>query len=380
MARTLRLFSFAALLCLALPAAAGAQARVLGSPLTAEPNNPNGCETKPQLNLSGAYDGVPSGTPDCTWYQVAVFNVPSDPRTGGAPGNGTITSVSVRSGPNPSPLRFVIARIQAQPGVGTACCFFVSETANPVPLKPNAVTTFGVNIPVHNDVEDGVRAQDYIGVSGISGAGTLPLHLDGKNNSFQAYETGSVNAAFLYPRLGALPNDEGGGRSETAFPGMEVLLSWTFCPAGQNCAGGGGGTDRVAPVLQRPAFGPSTFRVSPRNTPISAAAPLGTTLKFKLSENSDVSIAIQRPAAGRLSKGKCVKPTKRLARAKRCTRWTTVATLKRKAIPAGSVSVPFTGRIRNRALTPGRYRAQITALDAAKNRSKAGLASFRIVK
>ena len=54
----------------------------------------------------------------------------------------------------------------------------------------------------------------------------------GSNHQGDFFNTGSVNAAFLYPRFGSLPNDSGGGRREQGFPGVEVLARWTLCPTG----------------------------------------------------------------------------------------------------------------------------------------------------
>jgi hypothetical protein len=174
------------------------------------------------------------------------------------PGDGRIISISVRSGPNPAPLRFVILRQIAAPGVGEACCFFVRETA-PVQPQPNTVTTFAVDIPVERNTivrdpgdpgtpgdpddpgrpADGTRAADLLAISAAAGTGDLPLFSTGRNNSFQFTEPGSVNASFFYPRMGTIPNDSGGGRSEgTGIPGIELLINFTWCPAG---SGGGPG-------------------------------------------------------------------------------------------------------------------------------------------
>jgi hypothetical protein len=38
-----------------------------------------------------------------------------------------------------------------------------------------------------------------------------------------------VNAGFFYPRLGADPNDTGGGRHEGGAPNIEVLLRFNWC-------------------------------------------------------------------------------------------------------------------------------------------------------
>jgi hypothetical protein len=267
-------------------------------------------------------------------------------------------------------------RLFADSGSGSRqCCFFVSETPLVQPA-PNTITRFPVNIAVerNTNTNNGLVTQDFIGVSGVSGAGTLPMFTNGRNNTLRDYQVGNDTAAFLYPRFGAQPNDAGGGRREESIPGVEVLLQWTWCPTGQACA-----ADGVAPVLGRAAFGPDVFRVGPDATPV-AAAKQGSKLRFSLSERSTASIRIERPRPGRRSKGRCVRPTRKLRNARRCKRWVKVGTLTRGNLPAGKVVVKFTGRIGRKALRRGRYRVVVRATDGAKNRSNIRRAGFRIVR
>ena len=214
---------------LALPSGAASQTSSFGSSLGADPNVGFGCETKPSItDFSGNYNGVPSGQADCTWYQAGVYGAAGDP-TGVVPGDGTVTSVTVRSGPGPvSPLRFVVLRTFAS-GAST-CCFFVAES----PLvQPTAGTTqsFPVNLPVENSRNpfNNLRTQDYIGISGVTGGGALPLFSNGQNNTLSNYTTGNPVAGFFYPRFGAIPNDSGGGRPGEAIPGVVLTIrsTWT---------------------------------------------------------------------------------------------------------------------------------------------------------
>jgi Ca2+-binding RTX toxin-like protein len=135
----------------------------------------------------------------------------------------------------------VILRQLSQPGTGTACCFFVTETP-PMQPQPNTVTTFQTNLPVERstDVVRQIVTADFIGLSAASGTGTLPIATTGRNNLFDFTQPGSVNAGAFYPRLGAIPNDSGGGRHEAGIPGFEVLMQWTFTPAGAAPGGAGG--------------------------------------------------------------------------------------------------------------------------------------------
>lgn len=233
--------------CLAAPGGAGAQSRTFGSALDKVPNT-FGCETEPTFtsqSYNGDYFFLASGDPDCTWMQAGVEGNTSDPRTGAVPGDGRITSVSVRSGNNPAPLRFVIAT-QLDAGRVGGCCYFRSETPLLQP-EQNKVTTFPVNLPVQKNADAGVIRGDYIGVSAPSGAGTLPLFGDGRHNTLTYSGPGTLQAAFWYPRL-TRENSQASSRNPGGIPNMEVLLRWTWCPgaggarAAQSCSATGGGS------------------------------------------------------------------------------------------------------------------------------------------
>jgi hypothetical protein len=256
-----RSYPFEMILLLAaflLPDMASAVTQVMGSSLALVPNATFGCSAKPAiLDSNGDFGLIASNSADCTWRQTGVFGVLSgDTRFSSVPGDGWITQISVRSGPNPAPLSFVILRQLSTPGFGaeSQCCFFVSETA-PVQPQPNTITTFVTNIPVQRNTIDGIFAVDLIGISAQSGSGTLPLFFFGTPNAFQLTQFGSVNAGFFYPRVGAIPNDAGGGRREEGLPGVEVLIQWTWCPAADGDVACGVAPDAVLPLGALPNWG-----------------------------------------------------------------------------------------------------------------------------
>jgi hypothetical protein len=147
---------------------------------------------------------------------------------------------------------------------------------------------------------------------------------------------------------------------------------------------GGGGASGVAPDTAAPLLAGArvTNRVFARTgdaTAVNARAKRGTAFRYQLSEASVVTITIQRRVAGRRKGRRCVKPTRKLARAKRCNRYVTAGTLTRAGAP-GDVSVPFSGRIGRRALPLGTFRATLRAKDMANNRSLPAQVVFRIVR
>ncbi len=110
-----------------------------------------------------------------------------------------------------------------------------------------------------------------------------------------------------------------------------------------------------------------------------AKVPRGTSFTFSLDRAAKVSVVIRRQAPGRRLGRRCAAPTRRLRKRRACVRLVKAApTLTRKA-HAGGNRMPFTGRIRGRALTPGRYAAAFTATAGGKT-SKAATVRFRIVR
>jgi hypothetical protein len=140
--------------------------------------------------------------------------------------------------------------------------------------------------------------------------------------------------------------------------------------------------DTVAPVFSGVSVTNKVFKVGPAGTAVSARkrrTKVGTTFRFTLSETATVKIAIQRAAQGRRKGKRCVKPTRKLHRAKKCTRFTAAGTLTRSG-QAGANTVPFSGRIGRKKLGPGTYRARLIATDAAGNRSLTKTLKFKIVR
>jgi hypothetical protein len=235
---------------------AGAATFQFGSALQRAPNISPGCESMPFPDtMSDGYVTMASNTADCTWFQDPIVGAPaSDPRTGNVPGDGTITQVDVRSGPNPSPLRFVVFSYQdADFGRAPVCCFFQAET-QPVQPQPNAVTTFQLNLPVqHNVTSSGFARFDVMGVSAAAGAGTLPLAATAPPSQAAQFQVGTQDASFFYPRMGFFPNDSAGGRPASGIiSNVEVTVRWTWqsAPAAPGGGGGGGGAPAPGPVVR----------------------------------------------------------------------------------------------------------------------------------
>lgn len=124
-------------------------------------------------------------------------------------------------------------------------------------------------------------------------------------------------------------------------------------------------------------FAPAKFGLARAATRRGSHVRRGTSIRFHLSAAAKVTISFARVLAGRRFKGRCVGPTRKLARHRACTRYHGVGSITvRRA--AGNRSVGFTGRLGGRWLARGRYRATIVARTAAGRRSAARTAIFTI--
>jgi hypothetical protein len=142
--------------------------------------------------------------------------------------------------------------------------------------------------------------------------------------------------------------------------------------------------DQLAPVVTRVGVTNEVFVVSGAPTPVNLAgrrkAKKGTLFRFSTSEAGRATLRIQRRVLGRRVGNRCLKPTRRNGRRRRCTRYTSAGRALTRAAVTGANTVPFSGRIGRRKLAPGRYRVVVTVRDAAGNTSSPKTAAFRIVR
>jgi predicted esterase len=151
--------------------------------------------------------------------------------------------------------------------------------------------------------------------------------------------------------------------------------------------------DSRAPVVSRARAVPKRFAVDPAARSVVPTASKkrqkgrrrarrGTTFRYRLSERARTVFSIRRRLTGR-RKGRgtrCAKPTRQNRNQKKCTRLKLVLRFAHRGV-RGKNSVRFSGRSgRRRLLRPGRYRVTVVARDAAGNKSKRRVFSFRIVK
>jgi hypothetical protein len=135
----------------------------------------------------------------------------------------------------------------------------------------------------------------------------------------------------------------------------------TPAPAGDAAPASGGtpavpARDATAPVLSGLRVSHRAFAVGRARTAVSARQVRSTRFTYSLSETAKVVVTIRRVVTRRTAG--------RLIRSAR----------------SGSNVLRFSGRIGSKALKPGRYRAVLTATDAAGNRSAPKSVSFRVLR
>jgi hypothetical protein len=137
--------------------------------------------------------------------------------------------------------------------------------------------------------------------------------------------------------------------------------------------------DALAPSVLSLSLSKTTFRAASKGGSI-ARAPVGTRVRYRLSEAATSRFTVERAAKGRRKGPKCVAPKAGNRKAKRCVRYGRLNGGFSHSGKAGPNSFRFTGRLRGQKLRPGRYRLVLVATDAAGNKSRLRRAAFRVVR
>ena len=154
--------------------------------------------------------------------------------------------------------------------------------------------------------------------------------------------------------------------------------NYSYVQAGSTLPPGGGavlakvGSERLAP---------SSFAAAPSGpSAVSARRKYGTRVTYTLNEAASVRFTVTQARPGRrASHGRCVAPTRRNRRARRCTRVVTLNGSFTRTGEAATNSFRFTGRIDGKRLKPGSYK--LVATPKANGRAgRAVSVTFHIIK
>jgi hypothetical protein len=217
------------------------------------------------------------------------------------------------------------------------------------------------------------------------------------------------------PRLGPLAANGGPTLTFAPGPGSAAIdaLAGAACPATDQRGLPRprlGGCDAGAVEVQPPAAGappgasptrataarrvsglrlsPAAFRAAGSGGSIGAAvaksllarAPIGATVAYRLDGAARVAFTIRKTVAGRRKGRRCVRPGLARAGARRCTRTQLLKGSFAHAGAAGRNAFRFTGRLRRRALAPGRYTLVARLPAPARGAAARTTRGFRIVR
>lgn len=134
------------------------------------------------------------------------------------------------------------------------------------------------------------------------------------------------------------------------------------------------------PVLSAFKLQPSSFVAATSGPTVAAAAATGAIVSYKLNAPAKTKLTVQLRAPGVKKGKKCVAPPKKkpAKKPKKCTRWLGRGSFTH-VDAAGSVRFRFTGRLKSKALKPGRYRLRARATNAS-GASKTVTKGFKVKK
>ena len=136
-----------------------------------------------------------------------------------------------------------------------------------------------------------------------------------------------------------------------------------------------------APVLGGLRITPSTFRAAASGpSALPAQRHGGALVSFTLDRAASVRVTIERADSGRRVGRRCVKSARANRGKGHCTRYVRLAGGFTRDGDAGANRFRFTGRLNARRLQVARYRALLSAVDAAGNRSNRAQASFTVLR
>ena len=131
------------------------------------------------------------------------------------------------------------------------------------------------------------------------------------------------------------------------------------------------------PRLSALSLSPGAFRAAPTGSSIATSG--GSRVSYTLSDSAAVSFRVEQARGGRRVGASCVRPTTANRKRRRCTRYLALSGSFTHHGDAGANTFRFSGRLRSRPLTPGRYRLRAVATDAGANTSPARRSLFTIL-
>ncbi len=139
--------------------------------------------------------------------------------------------------------------------------------------------------------------------------------------------------------------------------------------------------DTTAPILSSVSASPKTWHLGTALPSFARRKPaVGTTIKFRVNEQSTTTLTFSRLLPGRKVGRRCLAATRSRRHRRRCTRAVTIRPSLSFTTTPALHRLGFQGRLtRRKKLSPGRYQVSITARDAARNLSGAKSLTFTVL-
>jgi hypothetical protein len=184
----------------------------------------------------------------------------------------------------------------------------------------------------------------------------------------------SIGVAIGSPRTGDPVGFDGSGSSDPDPGDAPLSLAWSFDD------GGAASGPSVAHVFSTAGLLPPVPSITAFSvTNPKPKAKKGTTFRYTLSAAArTVKVSFDSLVPGKKSGRSCVKPTKKLVRAKGCTRTVAKGGISGPAA-AGKNSLAWDARIKRKALPAGRYRATARGTDRFGRLTNAKTLAFTLV-
>lgn len=169
----------------------------------------------------------------------------------------------------------------------------------------------------------------------------------------------------------------GGGAELSAFAGQTVRLRAVDVNTENFLLAG---LDEVK-IVSRDIVVPTFSRVGVGKSKITTTGKgAGTTFTTTTSEAGTLRIDFAAAGKGKRRGGACVKPSKKLAKKKNCTRWTALKQNLSLPLVAGLNKIAFDGKVGGKALKPGKYQLTFSFYDAAGNGALNQTTTVTVVK
>ena len=267
-----------------------------------------------------------------------------DPYAGGSPVDGVITTFSIRA---------------TAVGAPAQITFRVGDVARPNAGDPdNAVgdvTATGptVTISVVDDIY-GVPVSSFPARVPVAKGQHLAIDNPGGVNAVYATSGARFTYAFAPPLVDGQAPRASSGVTE------ELLVSATVEPDADRDGFGDETQDRCPTDASLQGACQDGTVTTPKALTISRLRVSGGMIRYTLGTAANVKQQLFRAVGGRKAGGRCVRPTRRNAGKRRCTRFVKLGDAFTTGGKAGANTAPLP-RPRGRLMAPGAYRVTITA-------------------